>query len=253
MQTLENRTALVTGGNSGLGRGLVEILVERGADVTVLARDAGHLDEVRRELGVGVVQADITDRNAADEALKKLKPSIVVLSAGYRPKLAPIHEQTWDEFDAMWSTDVKAGLHWIQAAIGLPLARGSRVLILSSGAAVAGSPLSGGYAGAKRMLWLMAHYANDVSDRLDLGIRFQVLIPRQMIGATERGYEAAQAYGRRRGITPEAVLAGFGKAMSPREFGGHVATILTDPAYEKGTAFGLKGDTGITSLDDPAP
>jgi hypothetical protein len=36
------------------------------------------------------------------------------------------------------------------------LARGSRVLIASSGAAVGGSPMSGGYAGAKRMLWLMA-------------------------------------------------------------------------------------------------
>ena len=53
-----------------------------------------------------------------------------------------------------------AGLYWMQAALKTPLKSGSRVLVGSSGAAQNGSPLSGGYAGAKRMLWLMAKYAN---------------------------------------------------------------------------------------------
>jgi hypothetical protein len=44
-------------------------------------------------------------------------------------------------------------------------------------------------------------------------------------------------------------LAGFGAPMSSRQVGEHVATILTDPKYETGVAFGLKGDTGISSLD----
>ena len=70
---------------------------------------------------------------------------------------------------------MKAGFHWIQETIRLPLARGSRVLIGSSRAAISGSPMSGGYAGAKRMLWLMASYANVVSAELNLGIRFQAL------------------------------------------------------------------------------
>jgi hypothetical protein len=50
------------------------------------------------------------------------------------------------------------------------------VLVTSSGAAVAGSPMSGGYAGAKRTLWIMAKYASGVSADLDLGIRFQTLV-----------------------------------------------------------------------------
>jgi len=82
---------------------------------------------------------------------------------------------------------VEACLHWLQAAIRLPLSRGGRVLIGSSGAAIAGSPLSGGYAGAKRMLWLMGEYANGVSAELDLGIRFQVLVPLQIVGDTGIG------------------------------------------------------------------
>ena len=253
MQTLENQRVIVTGGNSGLGLGIVEALTARKAEVTVLARDAGHLADVARRLGVATVRGDIADRGLAESVLSEVQPTVVILNAGAVPLMAPIHEQTWEAFAALWDTDVKAGLHWIQAAIRLPLPRGSRVLISSSGAAVNGSPLSGGYAGAKRMLWLMAQYANDVSTNLNLGIKFQVLVPRQMVGETERGRHAAEAYARRRGITGDTVLAGFGKPMTPREYGEHVATILTDAQYESGTAFGLKGDTGITSLDATVP
>jgi hypothetical protein len=99
------------------------------------------------------------------------------------------------------------------------------------------------------MLWFMANYANVVADKLDLGIRFQALVPLQMSGETELGRNAADAYARWKGVTTQAFLAGFGRPMPPREFGEHVATILLEPEYESGTAFGLKGDTGITSLD----
>jgi hypothetical protein len=37
--------------------------------------------------------------------------------------------------------------------------------------------------------------------------------------------------------------------MGPRQYGEHVATLLSDPAWERATAFGIKGDTGITLLD----
>lgn len=252
MQNLADQRVIVTGGNSGLGLGLVEALVARRAKVTVLARNPDHLAEVRERWGVDTVAGDITDPTLAESVLRDLRPHVVVLNAGAVPAMAPIHEQRWEDFTAIWNTDVKAGLHWIQAALRLPLPRGSRVLIGSSGAAVAGSPLSGGYAGAKRMLWIMAHYANGVSEQLDLGIRFQVLIPLQMVGETARGREAAEAYAKRKEITPEAFLAGFGKPLPPREFGEHVVTILTDPRHDRSTAFGLKGDSGITSLDGPA-
>ncbi|MEO7731043.1 MAG: SDR family oxidoreductase, partial [Kofleriaceae bacterium] len=174
--------------------------------------------------------------------------SVLVLNAGASPALGPIHELTWEAFSRVWNTDVQAGLHWIQAAIRLPLARGSRVVLSSSGAAVNGSPLSGGYAGAKRMLWLMAGYANQVSETIDLGIKFQTMVLRQMIG-TELGRAGAEAYAHRKGVSVEAFLAGFGAPLTPRQIGDHVATLLTDPRHEAGVAFGIKGDLGLHSLD----
>jgi len=249
MKTLVDQRIIVTGGSSGLGLGIVEALVARQAQVTVVARDRARLSEVQRRLGVATVSGDVADRTLARELLHDVRPNVLILNAGAPLVMAPLHEQTWESFSETWNSDVKAGLHWIQEAIALPLPEGSRVLIASSGAAVGGSPLSGGYAGAKRMLWFMAQYANVVSDKLGLGIRFQALVPMQMIGETERGRHAAEAYARWRGMTSEAFLAGFGKPMPPREFGEHVATLLTKPEYENGIAYGFKGDTGITSLD----
>lgn len=119
----------------------------------------------------------------------------------------------------------------------------------TSGAAIGGSPLSGGYAGAKRMLWLMASYANTSSGDLGLGIKFQALVPRQMIGETDLGRGGAEAYAKRKGISLEAFLASFGAPLTPRQVGEHVVTLLTDARYEAGVAFGIKGDQGIHSLD----
>lgn len=246
---LEGQRVLVTGGSRGLGLGIVEALVAHKARVTVLARDPARLAEVARRLDVGVIAGDITDPALAGAVLRDVRPAVLVLNAGAMTTMAPFHEQTWEQFTSIWDTDVKAGFAWMQAAIRLPLPRGSRVLVGSSGAAIAGSPLSGGYAGAKRMLWLMAQYANGVAAELDLGIRFQVLIPQQIIGDTDSGRNAATAYARKKGVSLEAFLAGFGKPMPPREYGDHVATLLTDPKYESGTAFGFKGDHGIKSLD----
>jgi len=122
------------------------------------------------------------------------------------------------------------------------------VLLTSSGAAIEGSPLSGGHAGAKRMVWLLAGYANGVAADLGLGIRSQALVPRQIVGATTLGRAAGEAYARKKGVTTEAFLAGFGKPIGLREIGEHVVTLLTDPRYEDALAFGIRGETGIEPL-----
>jgi NADP-dependent 3-hydroxy acid dehydrogenase YdfG len=163
-----------------------------------------------------------------------------------------LDQLSWADFTAPWETDVKGTLYWIQAALNLPLKPGSRVLVGSSGAAQNGSPLSGGYAGAKRMLWFMARYANGVSEQKALGIRFQAIVPQQMVGGTGTGDAGSHAYADALGVTQETFLARFGAPMPPRQFGDHVVAVLDDPQYATGLAFGLKGDTGITVLEGAA-
>jgi NAD(P)-dependent dehydrogenase (short-subunit alcohol dehydrogenase family) len=246
---LKHMRVVVTGGSRGLGLGLVEALVAQGARVTVVARQAAALDAARARLGVDTVTLDVSDEAGAQAVLSDVRPDLLVLNAGARPPMGPLDQLSWADFSATWETDVKAGFHWLQAALRLPLPRGSRVLVGSSGAAVNGSPLSGGYAGAKRMLWFMAHYANALSEKKDLGIRCQVIVPQQLVGGTGVGDAGANAYASAQGLTAEAFLARFGTPMSPRDYGEKVVSVLVDPAYAAGMAFGFKGDTGISMLE----
>ena len=250
--SLQDKQVVVTGGSRGLGLGLVEALVAHGARVTVVARDADALKSVRTRLGVATIAADVTDKTAAQRILAEARPDVLVLNAGGKPRMGRLDQVSWEDFTATWETDVKAGLYWLQAALNLPLKPGSRVLVGSSGAAVNGSPMSGGYAGAKRMLWIMAKYANEVAKQNGLGIRFQAIVPLQIIGGTGVGDAASAAYAGARGIEREAFLAQFGAPLPPRAFGDYLIAVLDDPQYAKGFAFGLKGDTGITVLEGDA-
>jgi NAD(P)-dependent dehydrogenase (short-subunit alcohol dehydrogenase family) len=249
---LKDSKVVVTGGSRGLGLGLVEALTARGARVTVVARDRDALAAVHAKLGVDVISADITDEREAYRILSEVQPEVLVLNAGAKPPMGRLDQLSWQDFSATWETDVKAGLYWMQAALKTPLKPGSRVLVGSSGAAQNGSPLSGGYAGAKRMLWLMAKYANGVSSQNKLGIRFQAIVPQQIIGNTGVGDAGAAAYARAAGIGREELLARFGKPMPPRDFGEKVVSVLEDPQYVDGVVFGLKGDTGVTMIEGAA-
>jgi len=249
MNTLEGQRVVVTGGSRGLGLGMVEALVARGAEVTVVARKRGPLEEVHARLGVAIVQGDASEQAVADRVVAEVRPNVLLLMNAAMPALGSIATQTWESFSTAWNHDVKAGLHWLQAALRLPLPRASRVMLGSSGAAVQGSPLSGGYAGAKRMLWLMAKYAQALSVEQDLGIRFQALVPMQIIATTEHGRAAAEAYAAKRGVDLATFVAGFGQALSAREVGEHVVTMLTDPRYESAVALSIKGGDGITVLE----
>ncbi|MEH2469648.1 NAD(P)-dependent dehydrogenase (short-subunit alcohol dehydrogenase family) [Nitrobacteraceae bacterium AZCC 2161] len=250
--SLKDKNVVVTGGSRGLGLGLVEALVAHGARVTVVARGADALASVRARLGVATIAADVANETAAPRILAEVRPDILALNAGATPRMGRLDQLSWADFTVPWETDVKAGLYWLQAALNLPLKPGSRVLVGSSGAAQNGSPLSGGYAGAKRMLWFMAKYANGVSAQKGLGIRFQAIVPLQIVGGTGVGDAGAGAYARAMNLEPAEFLAGFGAPLPPREFGDKVVSVLDDPKYAEGLIFGLKGDTGVTMLEGAA-
>jgi NAD(P)-dependent dehydrogenase (short-subunit alcohol dehydrogenase family) len=248
---LKDKIVVVTGGSRGLGLGVVEALVAREARVTVVARHAGALEAVASRLGVDTVVADVADEVAAQRILAEADPDVLVLNAGAKPPMGRLDQLSWADFSAVWDTDVKAGFHWMQAALNLPLKPGSRVLVGSSGAAQNGSPLSGGYAGAKRMLWFLAKYANGVAAQEELGVRFQAVLPMQMVAGTGVGEGANAAYARAAGRDPQAFWSRF-PAMPPREFGEMVVRVLEEPQYDEGLAFGFRGDTGVTVLEGAA-
>jgi NAD(P)-dependent dehydrogenase (short-subunit alcohol dehydrogenase family) len=251
MKTLSGSTALVIGGGSGIGRETVLALSKEGAKVWAVARDATRLEAVRNDAAGGRVETrtlDATDKTALRRIIDETDPDLVVVSAGVRPRMAPISEHTWESFSETWNTDTKIAFDVGQAALGRPLRPGSTVIIVSSGAGLHASPLSGGYAGAKRMQMFLATYLQGVSDAEKLGIRFVAVVPKQLIAGTQIAALAGRAYAERSGISVEKYMERFGAPLGP----DGVACMLLDVARgETGagaTVLGLSSQHGVETL-----
>jgi NAD(P)-dependent dehydrogenase (short-subunit alcohol dehydrogenase family) len=89
LRTLQGERVVVTGGSSGLGLGVVEALLPRGAHVTVVARDPGRLADVER-LGAAVRRGDVTDPVLMSAVVADVQPSVLILNAGATPVMAPV-------------------------------------------------------------------------------------------------------------------------------------------------------------------
>lgn len=245
MSRLSGSAALVTGASRGFGRGIATALAKEGATVTGVARDRDRLRELALEIGGSftAVAADVTDPVVAGRLIDEVTPAVLVLNAGAAPLSRPLHQHTWESFSRPWEVDVRHAFHWSREALLRPLAPGSVVVVMSSGAAVAGSALSGGYAGAKATIRFLAAYAAAESDRQALGIRFVSVLP-QLTPATELGAAAVAAYAAREGQSAEEFAASRGPALSVDMVGQAVVDLVTDPGLDQAsyllTAAGLK-------------
>jgi NADP-dependent 3-hydroxy acid dehydrogenase YdfG len=242
---LSSTTALVTGASRGLGRGVAVSLARAGATVVGIGRDAGRLEDLRAELGdrFTPVQADAADPVAVSHLIDRFAPGLLVLAAGAAPPMRPLQHQTWQSFSRNWEVDVQQVFNWTREALLRPLAPGSAVIAFSSGAAIAGSPLSGGYAGAKATIRYITSYAAEESDRNGLGIRFMSVLP-QLTPETELGAMAVAGYAARAGQELAAFVADRGPVLTPDATGRAIVSLATDPGHTAGayllTAAGLK-------------
>jgi NAD(P)-dependent dehydrogenase (short-subunit alcohol dehydrogenase family) len=243
---VEGKKAVVVGGSRGLGRGVAESLSAAGASVLAIGRDRTALGELAAaHPTVEVMVADATDPVVAGEVIVSHDPDILAVVAGAAPLLHPIHHHTWDTFSRSWQVDVRIAFNWLREALLKPLRPGSRVLLMSSGAALQGSPLSGGYAGAKATIRFMAAYADDEARRSDLGIRVVSILPK-LTPATELGLAAVRRYAARRGVSEEQYRQMLGAPVTPQK-AGEAFVSLAARELDGTVAFVLTGE-GLTEL-----
>jgi NAD(P)-dependent dehydrogenase (short-subunit alcohol dehydrogenase family) len=228
-------SALVTGAGRGFGRAIAVALHGAGADVVAVGRTGAPLEELNEELGgeITTVVADVADPVVAGALLEQHRPTTLVLNAGASPLMRPLHHHTWETFSRTWEVDVRQTFHWVREALLLPLSPGSTVVALSSGAALFGSPLSGGYSGAKATIRFIAGYGDGESARAGLGIRFVSVLPK-LTGDTDLGAAAAAAYAGRDGISVDEYFRKRGPGPSAQDVGRHITGLAASDEHEPG-------------------
>lgn len=242
-ELLLNKRVVVLGASRGIGREIVRRASADGAEVLAVARDGRGLAELAKSTpGVDTLAMDAATEAAPQQVFGKMRPDLLVICGGATPPVRPIPELTWAEFSVNWEVDAKMAFLFCREALQAPLAAGSVVVIISSGAGLGGSPISGGYAGAKRMQMFIARYCQAESDRRELGIRFVALVPSRVMPETDLGQAAVNGYARYLGVTAEKFIENMGPRQSPANVAEAVLDLARKPAGASGSIFTISAD-----------
>ena len=248
MESLPQKKIVVLGGSRGVGRIIVQTLNAAGAEVLVVARNTDALTVLKREQPeVETFSLDVTDERAPEAVFGRIKPDVLVICAGAKRTGSPFYELDWAEFAETWDTDVKASFLFCREAIRRPLPRGTVIISISSGAAIGGSPISGGYAGAKRMQMFLANYAQKESDRLGLDLRFLAVTPLRPMVDTEGGRAAVMSYTKYLGISPEEFIRGLNAPQTAQDVADAVLNFVATPPERGNNVFVVSGK-GVEAL-----
>ena len=177
---LKNKTALITGGNSGIGLETARLFVKEGARVIITGRNQATLDAAAKELGPNAFAtvADANDTAAMEAAIKKGvdkfgKLDIVFANAGI-PGDTPVGNTKLEAFEQVIRTNLTAVFFTVQAAVS-HLNDGGSIILNGSVISVLGNPGYSAYAASKAGVRAMARVmASELSSR---GIRVNVVAP----------------------------------------------------------------------------
>lgn len=177
---LAGKTAVVTGGNSGIGLAIARAFREEGASLAIFGRDRDSLDAVAAELGRGVlaVQGDAADPSdlarlcdATADAFGGI--DVLVANAGIVEPLA-LAEVDEAAFDRTSDVNFKGVFFTVRAALPHLRDRAS-VILVTSGSNQVGSPSAPVYAASKAAVRSLARsFAAELVDR---AIRVNALSP----------------------------------------------------------------------------
>ncbi|HWU89176.1 MAG TPA: SDR family oxidoreductase [Kofleriaceae bacterium] len=234
--------AIIFGSSSGVGRATATALAQRGTKVWGVARHAREATP-----GVHDIIGDATDPAVVERVLAEADPDLVVVAVGIQPRMGTLDEHDWESFSAIWNSDVRAAFHVGQLTLRRPLRAGATVVIVSSGAGLHGSALSGGYAGAKRMQMFLADYLQQLSAKRNLGIRYVSVVPRQFIAGTVIADTSASAYAAAAGITVAKFMERFEVPLEPSGVASAILGIADGNAPD-GAILGLTGARGLEKL-----
>jgi len=232
MSRLQGKTAVVTGGGTGIGLGAAKRFVDEGAFVYIFGRRQAQLDAALAQLGSSAraVRGSVTDLSDLDRLYATVKAErgnvdVLFANAG-TGAFAPLGQITVEHYDQIFDVNVKGLVFTVQKALPL-MRRGSSIILTGSSTGVMGTPQFSIYSATKAAIRNLAR-----SWALDLrgtGIRVNVLSPgptKTELALEVVGEEAFDALG---SATP------IGRVGDPSETGAVAAFLASsDSSYMTG-------------------
>ena len=248
MNRLDGKVAIVTGGESGIGRASAGAMVDDGARVHLIGLDADALKRAVSEIGedqAASTVADVTDeeavRGAVAEAVERFgRLDVVFSNAGNTGAVAPIGEYPSDEFARTLQVHALGAFHMIKHS-SPHLGEGASIIITSSVVGLMGFEGISGYVTAKHaQVGMMRAAAKELAPRR---IRVNSLHP----GPTSTPFQDSIEM-RATGLSQEEAAAAFdqliplGRHATPQEIAKTVVYLASDDsAYMTGATVPVEG------------
>ncbi|MGW6357305.1 SDR family oxidoreductase [Streptomyces sp. NPDC055092] len=229
MGLLEGKTALVTGGSTGIGLASAVRLAAEGAHVFVTGRRKAELDAAVETIGsatavIGDI-ADLADLDRLYEAVRDRGQGLDVLFANASvAAFVPLEQITEEHFDALFGINVRGTLFTVQKALPL-LNDGASVILNGSTSVDVGAEAFGVYAASKAATRSFARtWANELKGR---GIRVNAVTPgpTDTPGLSGLAPDPEQAAGLRQHLAAQVPLGRLGR---PEEIAAAVAFLASE-------------------------
>ena len=245
MNRLNGKTAVITGGATGIGRAAAKRFIEEGAFVFIFGRRQEALDAAVADLGPNAraVKGSVSDLADLDRLYAAVKAErgtldIVFANAGAGSQLR-LGEITAAHVDETFDTNVKGTIFTVQKTLPL-MGPGGSIILTGSSAGTTGAPAMSAYSGASKAAVrnLARTWAEDLKGS---GIRVNVLSPGAT--ATELAKEALGEEGQK----AYAAMTPLQRMADPAEIGA-VAAFLASSDSSFMTASEVAVDGGLAQL-----
>jgi NAD(P)-dependent dehydrogenase (short-subunit alcohol dehydrogenase family) len=247
MPKLNNKIAVVTGGNSGIGLATAKRFAAEGAKVVITGRRKGAIDEAVASIGEAAsgIVADASNLADTDRMIEEIRQShgridVLFINAGVAP-FAPFVETDEASFDQVFGINVKGLFFTLQKALPL-LKSESSVILNASVVQKAGFPGAIAYAASKAAVRSIGQTA--AAELAPAGIRVNLLSPgpveTPIYGKTGLPQEAIDGMGQK--LATSIPLGRFG---TPDEM-ANVALFLASDESSFITGSDIQADGGMT-------
>lgn len=246
---LRDRTALVTGAASGIGRATAILFVQEGARAALLDVDEARGRALADELGPPAVfySCDVSDQSAVDEtfdsAARDLGPADVLFNNAGISHVGTVEQTSEEDFDRIYRVNVKGVYNCLRAAVRLMKGRGGAIVNMASTVSSIGIPDRFAYSMSKGAVLTMT--MSVACDYLHEKIRCNSISPARIHTPFVDGFLAKNYPGREDDMFEKLSAAQpIGRMGTPEEVAELAAYLCSDAAgFITGSNFSIDGGT----------